>query len=111
MARMAQVYMNEHNFENAFILYIKFSTLFLEKVIAHPEYKSFDPAAKKQNREKLKEIFPIAEKLKLKLKEKFQNDFVQVEKDRRLQREREAAERKEKVNVFVMKLRILYLLS
>lgn len=94
MARMAQVYQNEQNFENAFILYIKFSTLFLEKILAHPEYKAFDPVVKKQNKEKLKAIIPVAEKLKEKLKEKFRNDFVQVEKSRR---EREAALQKDRV--------------
>lgn len=99
MARMAQVYMNEHNIENAFILYIKFSTLFLEKIITHPEYKSFDPTVKRQNKEKLKEIIPIAEKLKIKLKEKFQNDFIQYEKNRLHEHEREAASQKDKVNI------------
>lgn len=95
---MAQVYQNEGNFENAFILYIKFSTLFLEKIIKHPEYKTFDPVMKKQNRDKLKDIIPIAEKLKQKLKSQFEKEYEQAEKYRRLEREREAAFERERVS-------------
>lgn len=94
MARMAQIYQSEGNFENAFILYIKFTTLFLEKTPLHPEYKSFDAATKRQNKEKIKEIFPIAERLKAKLLERFQKEYdlyLQSEKQRKLEREKEAA--------------------
>lgn len=75
MVRMANVYQNEGNFENAFILYIKFTTLFLEKILQHPEYKTFEPIVKRQNKEKLKEIFPTAEKLKQKLLERFEREY------------------------------------
>lgn len=91
---MAQIYQSEGNFENAFILYIKFSTLFLEKILSHPEYKSVDVATKRQNKEKLKEIFPIAERLKTKLLERFQHEhelYLQAEKQRAIEREKEAA--------------------
>lgn len=101
MVRMANVYQTEGNFENAFILYIKFSTLFLEKIQSHPEYKLFDPTMKKQNKEKLKEIFPIAEKLKTKLLERFQHEhslYLEAEKHREQEQAREAA-RKEKEKV------------
>lgn len=93
---MANVYQTEGNFENAFILYIKFTTLFLEKIQTHPEYKTFDPAIKKQNKEKLKETFPIAEKLKAKLLERFQHEhnlYVEQEKQREQDRARDAARR------------------
>lgn len=103
MVRMANVYQTEGNIENAFILYIKFSTLFVEKVPAHPEYKSFDAIAKKQNKEKLKEIFPIAEKLKAKLQERFEKEYVshlELEKLREIERAREL-ERKKREEVCV----------
>lgn len=99
-------YQNEGNFENAFILYIKFTTLFLEKILQHPEYKAFDPLIKRQNKEKLKEVFPLAEKLKQKLFERFERDYeayLIAEEQRQLEQlERErilAAQRqKEKVS-------------
>lgn len=90
---MAQIYQVEDNFENAFILYIKFTTLFLEKIPSHPEYKTFDVAMKRQNKEKIKEIFPIAERLKEKLLERFQREYdayLQAEKQRKLEREKVA---------------------
>lgn len=94
MARMAQIYQSEGNYENAFILFIKFTTLFLEKIPSHPEYKTFDAAAKRQNKEKIKEIFPIAEQLKAKLQERFQQEYnlyLEAEKQRKIEREKEAA--------------------
>lgn len=94
MARMAQIYQSEGNFENAYILYIKFSTLFLEKILSHPEYKTFDVVTKRQNKEKLKEILLIAERLKTKLAERFQHEhelYLQAEKQRNIERGKEAA--------------------
>lgn len=73
---MANVYQKEGNIENAFILYIKFTTLFVEKVPAHPEYKAFDTTTKKQNIDKVKQVFPIAEKLKSKLLKRFEEEYV-----------------------------------
>lgn len=102
MVRMANVYQNEGNFENAFILYIKFTTLFLEKIPKHPEYKAFDLVAKRQNKEKLKEVFPIAEQLKKKLQERFQHEYnlyLEAEKQHQADRAKEAARReRERVN-------------
>lgn len=40
MVRMANVYLAEGNLENAYILYMKFMTLFVEKIRKHPEYAS-----------------------------------------------------------------------
>lgn len=39
MVRMADVYLEEGNLENAFLLYSKFVTLFVEKLPKHPDYK------------------------------------------------------------------------
>lgn len=67
MVRMANVYLAENSLENAYILYIKFMTLFLEKMRKHPEYGSVSPEVKAANQAKLKEVMPKAEKLKQKL--------------------------------------------
>lgn len=111
MVRQANVYLQEGNFENAFILYIKFTTLFLEKIPSHPEYKSFDPVMKRQNKDKIKEVFPIAEKLKQKLQDRFQKEYstyLEAEKQRQVERERELARlKREKVcYAFLLWLRI-----
>lgn len=72
---MASVYQAEKNYENAFILYIKFTTLFVERIVKHPEYKSFDPVLKKQNNDKVREIFPIAEQLKKQILARYQDEY------------------------------------
>lgn len=107
MVRMANVYQKEGNIENAFILYIKFTTLFVEKVPAHPEYKTFDTITKKQNIDKVREVFPIAEKLKAKLLQRFEDEYAshlkleaQRAKELELERlRREEEERKNRANV------------
>lgn len=72
---MANVYQKEGNIENAFILYIKYTTLFVEKVPTHPEYKSFDSITKKENIDRIKELFPVAEKLKARLLKRFEEEY------------------------------------
>lgn len=80
---MAKVYQQEGHTENAFILYIKFTTLFLEKAIHHPEYKTLDPREKSKNKATLNEIFPIAEALKEQIRERYQHEYdVYVEAQR-----------------------------
>lgn len=56
MIRMAQVYLQEGNLENSYILFIKFMTLFIEKMKNHKDFK--DPSIlemKKANKQKLAE--------------------------------------------------------
>lgn len=67
MVRMANVYHAEGSLENAYILYMKFMTLFLEKIRKHPEYAGVPAQVKAVNQSKLKEVMPKAEKLKQKL--------------------------------------------
>ncbi|XP_058823072.1 STAM-binding protein [Topomyia yanbarensis] len=77
MVRMANVYMQEGNADKAYILYMRFMTLFLEKIRSHPEIKSVPADLKQQNQEKLKEVMPVAEKLKVKLMEKYTREYKQ----------------------------------
>uniref|UniRef100_A0A2A4JEZ5 MPN domain-containing protein n=1 Tax=Heliothis virescens TaxID=7102 RepID=A0A2A4JEZ5_HELVI len=76
MVRMANVYLAEGSLENAYILYIKFMTLFLEKIRKHPEYASVPPSVKAVNQTKLKEVMPKAEKLKQKLLDQYAKEHV-----------------------------------
>ncbi|VVD03503.1 unnamed protein product [Leptidea sinapis] len=56
MVRMANVYLAEGSLENAYILYLKFMTLFLEKIRKHPEYSTIPADIKAVNQSKLKEV-------------------------------------------------------
>lgn len=102
MVRMGNVYMSEGNIENAYILYIKFMTLFIEKIKSHPEYKTTPASLKQPNIAKLKEIMPVTEKLKLKLLDRYQKEYTQylANKETERQRELERAKDAEKRNKF-----------
>lgn len=77
MVRMANVYLEEGSLENAYVLYLKFVTLFVEKIRKHPEYTSVPEGIRATNSEKLREVFPKAEKLKLKLVEIYSKEYNQ----------------------------------
>lgn len=99
MVRMATIYYNEGHLENAYILYFKFMTLFLEKIQLHPEYKTVPTITKKLNQDKLKEVLPIAEKLKSKLLEKYKSEYTQFLAAKEAERvQREANQRAKEKN-------------
>lgn len=75
MVRMANVYYNEGSLENAYVLYLKFMTLFLEKIRKHPEFNSVPIDVKARNQSKLREILPKAEKLKQQLLDQYKDDY------------------------------------
>ncbi|XP_019878570.1 STAM-binding protein-like [Aethina tumida] len=75
MIRMANVYYKEGSLENAYVLYLKFMTLFLEKIRKHPDFKTVPSKLKTDNQIHLKEVLPKAEKLKQKLLEKYTLEY------------------------------------
>lgn len=75
MVRMANVYYEEGSLENAYVLYLKFMTLFLEKIRKHPEFNSVPVDVKARNQSKLRDIFPKAEKLKQQLLDQYKDDY------------------------------------
>lgn len=96
MVRMANMYHVEGNLENAYILYMKFMTLFLEKIRKHPEYASVPQQVKATNQAKLKEVMPKAEKLKQKLIEQYAKEYKKYLEDqekRKLQEQKRKQER------------------
>ncbi|KAL0832607.1 hypothetical protein ABMA28_000804 [Loxostege sticticalis] len=99
MVRMANVYLAEGSLENAYILYMKFMTLFLEKIRKHPEYATVPAQVKSVNQAKLKEVMPKAEKLKQKLLEQYAREHVAYqeneEKRRKMEEERKKQERED----------------
>lgn len=95
MLRMANVYLTEGNHENAFILLMKYMTLFIEKIRSHPEYPKIKSEVKEINKRIKEEIMPTTEKLRAKLLERYQKEYEQflankeAEKARELERERQ----------------------
>lgn len=76
MERMAKVYLSEGNLEDAYILYLRFSTLFIEKIISHPEYKAVPATMKQLNKARLKDILNILEQVKGKLLERYKREYA-----------------------------------
>ncbi|GFT37267.1 AMSH-like protease [Nephila pilipes] len=64
MLRMAKMYLDEGQLENAYILYTKYTTLFIEQIPKHPEYSILTDVEKIETRKNLESIFSIAEKVK-----------------------------------------------
>lgn len=95
MVRMANVYLAEGSLENAYILYIKFMTLFLEKIRKHPEYVAVPPTVKAVNQAKLKEVMPKAEKLKQKLLDQYAKEHVVYQEEEKKRRAAEEERRKQ----------------
>lgn len=81
MVRMANVYLTEGSLENAYILYIKFMTLFVEKIRKHPEYNAVPLDVKSINQTQLKEVMPKAEKLKKRLVEQYTREHKKYQEN------------------------------
>ncbi|XP_065351870.1 STAM-binding protein [Cloeon dipterum] len=102
MVRMANCYSEEGNLESAFIIYMKFIVLFLEKIRNHPDLSSVKPVDREINKQKLKEVLPVAEKIKTQLLVRFTEEYelymAKVEKRRIMEEKarREEMARKEK---------------
>ncbi|XP_016076308.1 PREDICTED: AMSH-like protease isoform X3 [Miniopterus natalensis] len=76
MERMASVYLEEGNLENAFVLYNKFITLFVEKLPSHRDYQQCAVPEKQDIMKKLKEIaFPRTDELKKDLLKKYNVEY------------------------------------
>ncbi|NWH59021.1 STALP protease, partial [Geococcyx californianus] len=76
MERMASVYMEEGNLENAFVFYNKFITLFVEKLPSHRDYHQCAVPEKQVIIKKLKEVaFPRTDELKRDLLKKYNLEY------------------------------------
>lgn len=76
MERMASVYLDEGNLENAFVLYNKFITLFVEKLPNHRDYQQCEIPEKQVILKKLKEVaFPRTDELKKELLKKYNLEY------------------------------------
>lgn len=91
---MAIVYMNEGNHENAYILFLRFLTLFVEKIPKHPKFKEVPVATKKENKQRMVEIMSFTEKLKVKLLDRYAKEYEQFLIDQEEQRKKNIEEAK-----------------
>lgn len=92
---MAQVYLNEGHHENAFVMYMKYLTLFLEKIRDHPDFPSKRNEMKIINKRVKEEIMPTTEKLRLKLIERYKCEYEEDLAARENQRLREMAKERQ----------------
>ncbi|XP_018109746.1 STAM binding protein S homeolog isoform X2 [Xenopus laevis] len=91
MIRMANVYAGEGSTENAFILYNKYITLFIEKLPRHRDYKTANAPEKKETLKKLKEVaFPKAEELKKELHKRYKKEYEEYSEKKRKEEEERA---------------------
>ncbi|XP_035001651.1 AMSH-like protease [Hippoglossus stenolepis] len=75
MERMAAVYLEEGSLENAYVLYTKFITLFVEKLPSHRDYQQCSIPEKQLIMKKLQEVaFPRKDELKKRLQEKYSRE-------------------------------------
>ncbi|CAG2106570.1 unnamed protein product [Medioppia subpectinata] len=98
LIRMAHIYREEQTLEKAFILYMKYITLFVEKIPQHSEYKTCEPQEKALTKNNCKQVFPIAEELKSKLMVKYQkefDDYLQQKKRRQLEEAKRSEEQRQ----------------
>ncbi|XP_066475497.1 AMSH-like protease isoform X2 [Tiliqua scincoides] len=83
MERMASVYLEEGNLENAFVLYNKFITLFVEKLPCHRDYQQCAVPEKQDIMKKLKEVaFPRIDELKKDLLKKYHAEYQEYMQDK-----------------------------
>merc|ERR1719219_2091463 len=98
---MADTYMEEEYYEKAYILYLKYLTLFIEKIREHPQFKSVTPAEKSRAMKTLKAVMPRSEELKKLLKAQYEaeyGDYLQMLEMER-QRQAEFAEEQRKLKL------------
>ncbi|XP_021431431.2 AMSH-like protease isoform X1 [Oncorhynchus mykiss] len=75
MERMAAVYLEEGSLENAYVLYNKFITLFVEKLPSHRDYQQCSVPEKQVIIKKLQDVaFPRKDQLKKLLHEKYNKE-------------------------------------
>ncbi|OAD61644.1 STAM-binding protein [Eufriesea mexicana] len=101
MIRMADMYMKDNDFEYAYFLYVKFITIFVEKIRNHPQFHTVPLKDKEHNQQTLRKVIPKAEELKKQLLEQYQtelNKYLEdVKEKEKIERERLKQEELEKL--------------
>ena len=74
MLQKAELFYGQGNLESAYILYMKYLTLFIEKLHEHPEYAKLTADEKNQLIFKVREVLAHTEELKKQLLKKFHDE-------------------------------------
>ncbi|VVC41476.1 JAB1/MPN/MOV34 metalloenzyme domain,USP8 dimerisation domain [Cinara cedri] len=85
MINMADVYLKENNLEQAYILYMRFMTLFLETINEHPDYKNVPIEERNINYRALRDVLPKTEKIKTKLLEQYTTEYMLYQEQKALE--------------------------
>ncbi|OTF70655.1 hypothetical protein BLA29_001060 [Euroglyphus maynei] len=75
LLQMANTYLDEKNMEQAFVLYMRYITLFVEKLPLHSQYDEIDEQEKRSVRAKLKPLFELAEEIKIRIRNKYREEY------------------------------------
>ena len=86
---------------------MRFLTLFVDKIVKHPQFKEVPAETKKANKAKLAEILPLTENLKKKLLERYKKEYEQYLVDQEIQRKRALEEAKRKVRKVFLELSVV----
>jgi len=91
MIKMAEVYFGEDHLEAAYLLYMKYVTLHIEKLPRHRDFGTVLPQEKKNAKAKVKEVMAKMEHLKEVLRARFTAEHeVWLKAEKRRQEEEEA---------------------
>ena len=104
MLKMAEIYRTEGNYEAAYVLYMKYMTLFVEKLKSHRDYNQIIPAEKKKVSKSVREAMTLTEELKTKLQRRYEEEYrlwLEEELKKMLQEMREKEERRSRGEVEV----------
>ncbi|XP_063906190.1 STAM-binding protein-like [Zophobas morio] len=75
MAKMANAYYFERKTENAYALYLKFMTLFMEEMPKHPDFEKDPVKAKVNNPDKMEKLISKVDKLQQILMRQYREDY------------------------------------
>lgn len=73
--KSASAHAEKGDIEKAFVLYLRYMTLFLEKINHHPEYKEADKDEKALVKKECNIAFERAEDLKKRILDKFEKEY------------------------------------
>ncbi|XP_033322252.1 STAM-binding protein-like A isoform X1 [Megalopta genalis] len=101
MIRYADMSMKDNDLLHAYHLYVKFITIFVEKIRNHPQFHVVPLKDKQLNQQTLREVMTKAEELKKQLLEQFKAEYEkyleEVREREKIERERLKKEEQEKL--------------
>lgn len=77
LIKSASAFEQKGDIEKAFVLYLRYMTLFIEKIVHHPEYGQADKAEKALVKDECNSVFDRAEDLKKRIMEKYKKEYDQ----------------------------------